>query len=944
MRRDFDFDSLGVGSGRGTEGPTRGQLRVGCSILGLVALLVLLLAAIAPYTDYLWYVHDARQPQVYLTAYAMRGKLFVVGFVVALGVLLLNLGKALTISVVYDKVPQTPAEMFLSNAVAYVQNNTGKVSKVVSTGLALLFGLSLQSAWNAALLASNSQVFGKNDPTFGMDLGFFVFKLPWLQVLANYAFGLLFVTTFLTTGIYLGLKALASLARIDLGRPAERVHVGVLVGLTAIAYAVQLWLHRYEFGLIDSAQFTGAGLAGMRRLAGLTAFTIVLAAVGLVSMVFAKRIQRVRPVLVVGGSLFVLYVLLLGVVPGLSQRLEVEPNKFEAEGPFALKAITMTRFAYGLDGMEVRESQVRDEPTAQEVAAAQPTLENMRLWDPEVLRRSIEGIQGLRPYYTFQDVDIDRYLLDGKQTLVMLSPRDIRVDGLSASARTWVNERLQYTHGYGLTMSPVNTATTIGQPTFVINDMPPKAPASLPVDEPRIYYSDFRDGIGRSGESYAIVDTKIDEFDYPGQDSEQKTRWKGTGGVPIGSPLTKAVYSLALGDGNLLVSGNITSTTRLLYRRGVVERASLIFPFLHFDNDPYIVVFGGRLLWILDAYTTTGQVPYSARVGGPEPLNYIRNSVKVVIDAYTGETTGYAVEPDEPILKAYRKIYPGLVKDPSAIPEGLRSHFRYPEDLFSLQSMQLAQYHVNDTTVFLNNEDAWDLAFERNISGDTAQMRPYYVQLQLPGEAKDGFMLILPFTPRQKGNLSGWLAAQCDPDEYGKLVLYKYPKGANIAGPTQMEARFNQDPVIADLNRQFNNDQSQILVGNLLVVPIGRSVMYVEPMFLQSRTSGIQPIPELKKVILGLNNKVVVADTYRQALEKLFGDGSAAPERVEVPPDQTPPKPENPPSTVLDAAQVQELKRLLEAQDEALRKGDFARFGALREELRKRIEALEGPR
>lgn len=944
MRREFDFGSLDVGAGRRSEGPSRGQLRIGCSILGLVALAIVLLAAINPYTDYLWYTHDARQPQVYLTAYAMRGKLFLVGFVVALVVLLFNLGKALKISVVYDKVPQTPAEMFLSNAVAYVQNNTGKVSKMLSVGLALLFGLSLQTAWNAALLASNVQTFGKKDPTFGLDLGFFVFTLPWLQVLANFAFGLLFVTTFLTTGVYLGLKALASLARIDLGRPAERVHVGLLVGATALAYALQLWLHRYEFGLIDSAQFTGAGLAGMRKLTGLTAFTVVLAAAGVSAMGFARIVRSVRPVLVVGGSLFVLYVVLLGVIPGLSQRLEVEPNKFEAEGPYALKAMTMTRFAYGLDGMEVRESQVLDEPTSQEVAAAEPTLENMRLWDPEVLRRSIEGIQGLRPYYTFQDVDIDRYRLNGKQTLVMLSPRDIQIDGLSASARTWVNERLQYTHGFGLTMSPVNTATSIGQPTFVIQDMPPKTPPDLPLEEPRIYYSDFRGGFGRSGESYAIVDTKIDEFDYPGQDSEKKTRWKGAGGVPIGSPLTKAVYSLALGDGNLLVSSNITSTTRLLYRRGVLERASLIFPFLRFDNDPYIVVFGGRLLWILDAYTTTGQIPYSARVGGTDPLNYIRNSVKVVVDAYSGETTGYAVEPDEPILKAYRKIYPGLVKDPSAIPEGLRDHFRYPEDLFSLQSMQLTQYHVNDTTVFLNNEDAWDLAYERNISGERAQMRPYYVQLQLPGEARDGFMLILPFTPRQKGNLSGWLAAQCDPDAYGKLVLYKYPKGSNIAGPTQMEARFNQDPVIADLNRQFNNDQSEILVGNLLVVPIGRSVMYVEPMFLQSRTSGIQPIPELKKVILGLNNKVVVADTYRQALEKLFGDGSAAPERVAAEPEPEQQRPGTAPSPAVAPAEIVELKRLLDAQDEALRQGDFARFGSLRNEIRKKIEALEGNR
>lgn len=927
------------------QGPTPRQMRIGCG-LGLAVLFIVLLSGmVTPYTDYLWFVHDARHPDVYLTALTVRGRLFIVAFVVALAMIYLNLSRALRGTTVYARVPSTPAEMMLSNAVTYVQHNTGKVAKGASTVLAVLFGLAMQSEWNTLLLASNRQSFGKPDPLFGLDLGFYVFTLPWLQTLAGFAFNLLFITTLLTTVVYIGLKAMASLAKIELARPAERAHIAALAGLTCLVYALRLWLSRYDFGLMDSQQFTGAGLAGTRELMGVTLLSVLFGAIGVIAALFGSKVRTTKPILTVGIVGFVATVLVHGVIPSVSQRFEVEPNKFEAEGPFTQHAIKMTRYAYGLDKIEVRETQASDEPTREEIAASGPTIDNMRLWDPEVLQRSIEGIQGLRPYYTFPDVDVDRYMLDGRQTLVMLSARDIRLDGLSSNARTWVNERLQYTHGFGLTMSPVNTATPIGQPNFVIKDLPPKTPPGLDVKEPRIYYSDFKEDTRHSSGSYAIVDTKIDEFDYPGQGTEKTHRWKGERGVPIGAPLARLAYSIALADGNLLVSGNITPQTKLLYRRNVLDRSALIYPFLRFDMDPYLVVYQGRLVWLLDGYTVTGQIPYSARLGtGSDAINYIRNSVKVVIDAYTGETTAYAVEPEEPILKAYRAIYPGLIKELSTLPKGLESHFRYPEDLFALQSLQLRQYHVEDTTMFLNNEDAWDMAFERGIDGASAQMRPYYVQLQLPGDETSGFMLILPFTPREKGNLSGWLAAHCDPDQYGKLVLYKYPKGSNIAGPSQMEARFNQDPVISDLNRQLSNDQSRIIVGNLLVIPIGKSVMYVEPMFLESRTASIQPIPELKKVILGMNTKVVVGDTYAEALQKLFGETSPKPKAPAVPGGT--PEPAKPAAgtsvPAADAQKLAEVMKLLDAQDAALREGDFARFGELRKQLKARLAELAG--
>jgi len=349
-------------------------------------------------------------------------------------------------------------------------------------------------------------------------------------------------------------------------------------------------------------------------------------------------------------------------------------------------------------------------------------------------------------------------------TEVMLSPRDINLDGLSQNARTWVNERLQYTHGFGVAMSSVNSATPDGQPTFLIKDIPPTTPPDLPLSEPRVYYSNFRDANGAIDE-YSLVDSNQAEFDYPAQDTQQTNRWQGQGGIPIGGFFRRLALSIILGDGNLLVSGNITASSRLLMHRSILDRCQRLYRFLKFDSDPYIVLLGGKIYWLADGYTTTDQIPYSDLADDDgNRLNYIRNSVKVVIDAYSGETTAYAIDPGEPILKTYRSIYPGLIHDLGEIPDGFREHFRYPEDMFRLQSAQLTQYHVLDPVAFLTNNDAWELPSEKGLSGARSPLAPYYVLMTLPGESTDGFVLMLPFTPRQKPNMSGWLAAHCDPD------------------------------------------------------------------------------------------------------------------------------------------------------------------------------------
>ncbi|MBI3722156.1 MAG: UPF0182 family protein, partial [Fimbriimonas ginsengisoli] len=422
-------------------------------------------------------------------------------------------------------------------------------------------------------------------------------------------------------------------------------------------------------------------------------------------------------------------------------------------------------------------------------------------------------------------------------------------------------------------------------PTFMTRDIPVRTIPELAIDRPQIYFSDFRGLRGEPEDEYALVDTDVKEFDYPTEEGSNTHRWAGLGGIPVGTPWLRLLYSAALKDGNLLISGNITSRSRLLMHRGVLDRAQLLYPFLKFDPDPYIVILGGKLVWVLDGYTMTDMIPYSHIEEGAERLNYARNPAKVTIDAYTGEPHAYAIQPDEPILAAYRSIYPGLVSDASELPAGLEAHFRYPEQLLMLQARQLTQYHVTDPGAFLANNDAWDLPLNRGMSGNMEPLEAYYVQMRLPDEPREGFMLILPFTPRQRNNMNGWLAAHCDPGDYGKLVLYRFTKGTNVPGPAQMESNFSQNAEIANINRQLTNDQSQIIVGNLLVVPIGQSVMYVEPMFLASRTVGIAPIPQLKKVILALKDKVVVGESYAEALAKLFPAATAPA------PQQAPPQP-----------------------------------------------------
>lgn len=919
--------------------PSRPAKGRGCAIALLVAiaLAVIFFANAGVYVDYLWYALDARQPQVFFRRIEVQGWLFTLAFLVAWPVIYFNARLALRYSQVYLDRPASTGQAAIAKLVDVIRHSGAAVVKWLAPLLALLVASNFGANWQTYLLWRNQVPFGKVDPIFGFDLSYMVFVQPWYRAVSGALSGLAILCLVVCGVIYVGLQVLAALARIELGRPHVRAHISAMLGGAMVLIGLGMWLKRYEFGLIDGAQFTGAGFADMQRLAvqGFMAIAAILLGVG---TIVNGRLGKAYAVPVIGGAAwFIAAILALGVYPGIVQRFKVEPDKLRVEGPFAQRAMAMTRYAYNIDQIDSRDFDVKAAPSDAELTAAKPTLDNMRLWDPNVVREASEVLQAFRPYYRFRDVDIDRYTIGGKRTMVMVSPRDMRLEGLSDSARTWVNERLVYTHGYGLVATPVNQMTPNGEPKFVLRDLPPTGPDELKLEEPRMYYSDYVGDEMRDG--YGIVDTNVDEFDYTAQDSTVTHRWKGEGGIPIGNLFRRLALAIALGDGNLLVSGNVRSDSRVLRYRGVFDRAVKIFPFLKFDDDPYVTIVNGRALWILDGYTMTDRIPYSETQGdGDNKFNYIRNPIKVTIDAYSGETHAYAIDPNEPILKAWRGVYPGLIEDGGKVPPEVRAHFRYPEAMFMDQARILTTYHVSDPTSFLNNNDAWELPAQRGSGGGRSLLPAYYVQMKLPDEDAEGFMLMLPFTPRSKANMSGWLGAHCDPDSYGKLTLYKFAKGANVAGPEQMETSFTSDPKITATNLQLKGGgETQIVVGNLLVLPIGSSVMYVETLYPRGSTTGLAAVPRLKKVILALNDRIVIGDSYDDALKMLFQQYAEAPESKPKPQPTPPAGPTTGGDVRTTAREALELYR---KADEALKQGDFAKYGEFQRQIRAKLEKI----
>ena len=790
------------------------------------------------------------------------------------------------------------------------------LDKVILFGalvLAFLNGLDMSSNWQTFRLALASVPFGYADPQFGRDVGFFVFNLPAFNLLAEWLTGILVLTTVLTAVVHLLDGAIQPWARLKGFAPHVKAHLSVLMALIVLAWGFKYWIDIWELDFSQTGQIIGAGYTDIHAQAPAYRILIAVSIITALALLANIRFQGWRlPAISLG--VWVGASLLLGVVwPGLTQAFIVAPNEAAAEAPYIVRNIAMTRTAFGLNDVEGKAFPAAEDLTAKDVVADRQTLSNVRLWDPKIVGQSYAQLQSIRTYYEFPDVDVDRYIINGVKQQVLVSAREMNSAGLPSTSQTWVNQHLVYTHGFGLVMSPVNAADSRGMPQFIIGDVPPKTTTDLVTNQPRIYF-------GEATKDYVIVDTGIKEFDYPLGEKNAENTYSGTGGVKIGGLATRLAWALHLGSSQVLFSEYVKPESRVLLYRDLKTRLKKIAPWLEYETDPYPVLVDGRIVWVCDAYTTSSTFPYSEGLPG-STTNYLRNSVKVTVDAFDGTTHFYAFDPTDPVLKAWRSVYPTLIESGDNIPQGIRDHFRYPQGLFEAQAEVYRTYHMTDPRVFYNKEDQWELPGERK--GTT--MEPFFVLMQLPGQTDEHFYIMQPYTPRNRDNMIGWVAANSDPGSYGQRTVYLFPKERVVLGPEQVSAQINQDAVISPQLSLWNQRGSKAIFGNMLVVPIRDSIVYIQPLYLQAETTAI---PELTRIIVVYADKVEMEKTLEAALLKVFGQTSTS---VSATGTVTPGG---------GGASAAAAQKLFTDAINAQRKGDWATYGSKITELGKILEQL----
>jgi hypothetical protein len=754
-----------------------------------------------------------------------------------------------------------------------VQPALGVISLCISIVFAGVTGFALMAQWPMLALfwyaphATGSVA----DPIFGKPLNFFLFVLPAWQLIDNWLLTLAIATCVVAVLFLIITSGARSLAKrhITYGSSPWRA-LSATVAFLLLVLAITVYVSRFQLSLehhtiFDGVTYTDAHIMirGLLIVGGALILGAAIAAVN------AARESRGRWIVVAILPAMFCYGMLV-IVGWYVNNFIVKPNELVREEPYISHNIEMSRKAYGLDRFSRREFPAETTVNATDPANNQPTLQNIRLWDWHALQDTLRQVQEIRTYYDFPDIDIDRYDLDGTMREVMLAARELNVDKLPVSSRNWINEKLIYTHGYGVTMNPVNGFTAEGLPTLLLSNMPVQSTIhGLNVARPEIYYGELTN-------SDVYVKTRQQEFDYPQGQSNNLTSYQGAGGIVLGGFLQRVVVAIDRGDlGKLPFSDDVNSQSRLLMRRNIRERVAAIAPFLTFDQDPYLVVGDdGHLSWMMDAFTVSDSYPYSTHYSlGDSSINYMRNSVKVVVDAYSGATTLYVFDDQDPIVIAYRRIFPSLFRDAATMPADLRRHVRYPEDLFKLQSEVYGLYHMTNPAVFFNREDLWTVATETGTDGNGQQlvqmMQPNFVLMKLPGGAGEEFVEILPFTPANRNNLIGWIAGRSDGTNYGTAVVYDFPKTRLIDGPQQVEARIDQNAQLSGQLTLWNQQGSHVLRGSLLVIPSGRALLYAEPIYLQAQQS---PMPELRLVVLALQDKLAYGTTFQAALASLFGE------------------------------------------------------------------------
>lgn len=879
----------------------------------ILVFFVLLLSGnlVSLYTDWLWFQEIGQLP-VFLITLSTEVKLGLAFGLLFFVVLYLNLVWAHRSRITgrWSRVPE-----WIDLAVrTQIDPQITKLIPGLATIVAFFGGLNAAARWENYLIARNASPFGIADPVFGSDFGFYVFRLPFLNFLQEWLAGMLILVALFTALLYVYHGGLGITPKGFFIGTGPKRHLSALIGLILAAKAAGYRLSAYELlyssrGIVTGAVYSDvhARIPVLNLLAGLA----LLAALAVIAGGF-RRGWRLP--LAAVAALFVVHVLGLSVYPGLLHRFRVLPNEIVMERPYIQQNIKATRYAFGLNNIEEQEFPAEQNLTLRDLSKNDLTLKNVRLWDHGPLLSTYRQLQQIRTYYDFVGVDNDRYAIDGEYRQVMLSPRELSSRNLPGGAN-WINEHLTYTHGYGVALGPVNRISKEGLPEFMIKDIPPVSTIDMKITRPEIYYGELTN-------SYVFVKTKSLEFDYPLGDKNEYTIYGGKGGVPAGSLFRKLMLAVKFGSIKILLSNDISSESRVLYYRNITDRVRRLAPFLTYDQDPYLVITPeGRLVWIVDGYTTTDRIPYGHQLRGLG--NYIRNSVKGVVDAYDGTVTLYINDPGDPIVRTYAGIFPGLFKPLEEMPPDLRSHLRYPEDLFRVQAHLYATYHMQDPQIFYNREDLWNIPTKND-----QDMEPYYTIMKLPKESKEEFILMIPYTPANRDNMAAWLAARADAPHYGKLIVYVFPKQKLIYGPRQIEARIDQDGFISQQITLWSQRGSQVIRGSLLVIPIENSLLYFEPLYLSAEAGSL---PELRRVIVAYGNQLSMENNLEDALAATFGTRPAVATRSEK---------EGAGATPAGRAdRIRSALSHFERAQERLREGDWAGYG---KELKETETILKG--
>jgi len=870
-------------------GGTTNNERRGLSFIVFVAIIGFSVArAIATFfTNYLWF-DSVNLNSVWIKILFTKGALVGATSLLAFIFIFTNLRLAVRATPVMDIFESFESQDPLSRFRAWTNERFLRYRLWGSIGLSLFLGAGASQLWEQVLLFLNQQSFGVTDPVFQADVSRYVFGLPLYRLFVSWGFQLVIFTSLIIVLFFVATGAL----QLRQGRLPEvssgaKAHLSVLLAFIAILKAFAYRLDSMELlysprGKVFGASYTDviAHLPALNLLILISLFGAVLLLVNI------KRRGWLLPATAISLWLAV-SIIVGGLVPAAIQRFRVVPDELNKELPYVENHIDYTRLAYGLDSIEEKSFAASPDLSQNDISNNKQTVDNIRLWDPTVLAETYSQLQEIRAYYALQEVDVDRYRINGELTQVMVAAREL--DQTNLPAVGWVNERLQYTHGFGVVFSPANNVASQGQPDFYVKGVPATTTVTeLEVEQPRIYFGESADSV-----EYVVVNSLQDEVDYPLSTEGQSvayTNYSGDGGVGIGSFFRRLGFALRYSELNLLISNQLSDDSKLIMERNIVSRVKKAAPFLYTDNDPYLALIDGNLFWIIDMYTVSDKYPYAQPAdtrrinensGLPVNFNYLRNSVKAVVNAYDGTMNFYVVDENDPIMTAYNDIFPDLFSPKSEMSSELLDHIRYPEDLFTIQSDMYRDYHMTDPRVFYADEDPWVIPSDSSTTPRVATLRgefteigfkpmlPYYLLMSLPGETDLSYLIFQPFNPENRPNMQSFLVADADPENYGQLIDFRLPKGEFVDGPSQVATRINQDPDISQIFTLLDQQGSSVIKGNLFVVPINQSILYYQPIYLQGEQN---PLPEFKFVVVVFQDRIIMSETLSEALASIFGD------------------------------------------------------------------------